>query len=68
MPLVHINLGRNSWARGIIAIGSIATGIQQVVHIRAGCARLPFLHCLPGDPQEICQLLLGQPRLPAKFK
>ena len=27
MPLVHINLGRNSWARGIIAIGSIATGI-----------------------------------------
>lgn len=27
IPLVHINLGRNSWARGVIAIGNIATGV-----------------------------------------
>ena len=27
LPLVHVNLGRNDWARGIIAIGSVATGL-----------------------------------------
>ncbi len=37
LPLVHINLGRRDhWARGIIAVGNIATGIVALGGIAAG--------------------------------
>lgn len=36
IPLVHINLGRNGWARGIIAIGSIATGLVALGGVAFG--------------------------------
>ena len=35
----------------------------QVVHVGAGGARLPLLDRLPGDPQQVGQPLLAQPRL-----
>ena len=36
IPLVHINLGRNGWARGIVAVGSIATGIVALGGVAFG--------------------------------
>lgn len=37
LPLVHINIGpRNCWARGIVAIGDIATGVVALGGIAAG--------------------------------
>ena len=35
----------------------------EVLRVRHGLSRLPFAHCLPGDPQGVRQSLLGQPRL-----
>ena len=41
LPLVHINLGRgNHWARGIVAIGNIATGFVALGGIAAGLLSL----------------------------
>ena len=40
LPLVHVNLGRNGWARGIIAIGSIATGIVALGGVTFGLLTL----------------------------
>ncbi|MCI9368278.1 MAG: helix-turn-helix transcriptional regulator [Oscillospiraceae bacterium] len=41
LPLVHINIGRrNHWARGIIAIGNIATGFVALGGIAAGLLSL----------------------------
>lgn len=40
IPLVHINLGRNGWARGIIAIGSIATGVVALGGVAFGLLTL----------------------------
>ncbi len=37
LPLVHVNLGyRNQWARGIIAVGNIATGFVSLGAISVG--------------------------------
>lgn len=36
LPLVHINLGRNRWARGIVAIGNFATGLVTLGGVAAG--------------------------------
>ena len=41
LPLVHINLGRgNHWARGIVAIGNIATGFVALGGIAVGLLSL----------------------------
>ena len=41
LPLVHINLGRgNHWARGIVAIGNLATGFVALGGIAAGLLSL----------------------------
>lgn len=41
LPLVHVNIGRgNHWARGIIAIGSIATGLVSLGGVAAGLLSL----------------------------
>ena len=41
LPLVHVNLGRgNHWARGIVAIGNIATGFVALGGIAAGLLSL----------------------------
>ena len=40
IPLVHINLGRNRWARGIIAIGGIATGVVALGGVAFGLLTL----------------------------
>ncbi len=41
LPLVHVNIGnRNHWARGIIAIGNIATGFVALGGIAAGLLSL----------------------------
>ncbi len=40
IPLVHINLGRNRWARGIIAIGGISTGVVALGGVAFGLLTL----------------------------
>ena len=40
IPLVHINLGRNRWARGIIAIGGIYTGVVALGGVAFGLLTL----------------------------
>ncbi|MCI8806794.1 MAG: helix-turn-helix transcriptional regulator [Oscillospiraceae bacterium] len=51
LPLVHVNLGRNAWARGIVAIGSIATGAVALGGVAfglfsLGCVSLGLLLAL----------------------
>ena len=41
LPLVHVNIGRGShWARGIIAVGNIATGFVALGGVAAGLLSL----------------------------
>jgi len=41
LPLVHVNIGRrNCWARGIVAIGNIATGFVALGSVAAGLLSL----------------------------
>lgn len=40
LPLVHVNLGHDRWARGIVAIGNIATGFVALGGIAVGLLSL----------------------------